>query len=91
MSIDKERGLYKCFACCAGGDVFQFIHEYRHLKTGQPKFSYPQAIQIVIHEYLPQFIANHIMIPKQSSTTTLPPSSSSTFEELQQRNKRQKE
>eukprot|EP00984_Skeletonema_dohrnii_P035651 scaffold35673_cov183-Skeletonema_dohrnii-CCMP3373.AAC.1 len=25
MSIDDNRGLYKCFACGAGGDVFNFI------------------------------------------------------------------
>ena len=28
MNIDDTKGLYKCFSCGAGGDVFNFVREY---------------------------------------------------------------
>jgi len=28
LSIDNHRGLFKCFACGVGGDIFHFIREY---------------------------------------------------------------
>lgn len=57
MSIDNSRGLYKCFVCDAGGDVFNFIREYDYLdKTkkgggGQKKMGYMQAVEYVAREF----------------------------------------
>lgn len=54
MSIDNSRGLYKCFVCDAGGDVFNFIREYDYLeksKRGQEKMKYMQAVEYVAREF----------------------------------------
>ena len=32
MSVDKARGLYHCFGCGAGGDIFQFVQETQGLQ-----------------------------------------------------------
>lgn len=57
MSIDDNRGLYKCFACGAGGDVFNFIREYDALsssvdgrKKGE-KMGYMQAVEYAAKEF----------------------------------------
>lgn len=31
LSIDSNRGIYKCFSCGAGGDAFKFVAEYSKL------------------------------------------------------------
>ena len=54
MSIDNSRGLYKCFVCDVGGDVFNFIREYDYLdkaKKGQEKMGYMQAVEYVAREF----------------------------------------
>ncbi len=54
MSIDDSRGLYKCFACGAGGDVFNFIREFDYLnkvKDGKEKMGYTQAVEFVAQEF----------------------------------------
>lgn len=54
MSIDDSRGLYKCFACGAGGDVFNFIREFDYLnkvKDGKEKMGYMQAVEFVAREF----------------------------------------
>lgn len=53
LNIDNSRGIYKCFSCGAGGDVFNFIREYDFVSNngkGQ-KMSYPAAIERVATEY----------------------------------------
>ena len=65
LSIDNNRGLYKCFACGAGGDVFNFIREYRHLEENnggsqKSKMSFVQAVNVVIREFLPQHLSNNM-------------------------------
>lgn len=53
LNIDNSRGIYKCFSCGAGGDVFNFIREYDFISNngkGQ-KMSYPAAIERVATEY----------------------------------------
>jgi DNA primase len=35
MSVDKARGLYHCFGCGAGGDVFQFVQETQGLQFNE--------------------------------------------------------
>jgi len=54
MSIDDNRGLYKCFACGAGGDVFNFIREYDYLasrRRGEDKMGYMQAVEYAAREF----------------------------------------
>lgn len=38
MSVSPERGMYHCFACKAGGDVFKFVMDIEHI-------SYPEAVE----------------------------------------------
>jgi hypothetical protein len=49
LNIDGPRRLYKCFACGAGGDVFNFVREYGKLK-GQ-EMSFYQAVRHVSTEF----------------------------------------
>ena len=35
MSVDRARGLYHCFGCGKGGDVFQFVEETRGVDFGE--------------------------------------------------------
>jgi DNA primase len=50
LNIDGSRRLYKCFACGAGGDVFNFVREYSKVKTGQ-EISFYQAVRRVNKEF----------------------------------------
>ena len=50
LSVDGERGIYKCFACGAGGDVFSFVREYEGLKRDEP-MSFYQAVRHVAQEF----------------------------------------
>jgi DNA primase catalytic core len=50
LSIDGGRQIFKCFACGAGGDVFQFVrlyHQRQHAKGADDSMSYGQAIRHV--------------------------------------------
>ena len=38
MSVNRERQIYKCFSCGAGGNVFTFIRDYENI-------SFMQAVQ----------------------------------------------
>ena len=38
MSVNRERQIYKCFSCGAGGNVFSFIRDYENI-------SFMQAVQ----------------------------------------------
>ena len=35
MSVDRARGLYHCFGCGKGGDVFEFVKETRGVEFGE--------------------------------------------------------
>jgi DNA primase len=35
MSVDRARGLYHCFGCGKGGDVFKFVEETRGVEFGE--------------------------------------------------------
>ena len=37
MSVSPERGIYKCFVCGEGGNVFNFVMNYEHI-------SFPEAV-----------------------------------------------
>jgi hypothetical protein len=49
LNIDGNRRLYKCFACGAGGDVFNFVREFGKLK-GQ-EMSFYEAVRHVSSEF----------------------------------------
>ena len=51
MHIDDERGLYKCFSCGAGGDVFNFIRKYKLVEEGGEKMGFIDAVKFVAEEY----------------------------------------
>lgn len=45
MSIDGVKGIYKCFSCGAGGNVFTFVREYAKLQGEE--ISFIQAVHLV--------------------------------------------
>lgn len=49
LSVDAGRGIYKCFGCGAGGDVFSFVREYAKLKGED--MTYYQSIRRVHDEW----------------------------------------
>lgn len=60
LQIDKAKGIYKCFSCGAGGDVFNFVREYDHIQNGGEKMSYPAAIVKVATEFVGGSIADEV-------------------------------
>ena len=46
FSINPAKGVYKCFACGAGGDAIKFLMEYR-----DSKLTYPEALHYLAHKY----------------------------------------
>ena len=54
MSVNSTLGIYKCFACNAGGDVFKFIMEHE-------KIDFRSAIEWVAH-------ATGFALPKLSNS-----------------------
>ena len=46
FSINPEKGVYKCFACGAGGDAIKFLMEYR-----DSKLTYPEALHYIAKKY----------------------------------------
>ena len=44
MSVSPSKGIFKCFSCQQGGNVFQFIMEHEGL-------SYPLAIKFLADKY----------------------------------------
>lgn len=60
MQIDKAKGIYKCFSCGAGGDVFNFVREYEHLQGNGEKMSYPAAIVKVAKEFVGGSLAEEV-------------------------------
>ena len=40
MRVTPAMGIYKCFACGAGGDVFKFVQEHEHVE-------FPEAVRLV--------------------------------------------
>jgi hypothetical protein len=53
LSIDGTRGIYKCFSCGAGGNVFNFIQEYGKLEGEE--ISFMQAVKLVNEKYAQGF------------------------------------
>ena len=58
LTIDKNKGLYKCFSCGAGGDIFNFEREYDYLskntKNQADKMSFPTAVIKIANEFCSQ-------------------------------------
>jgi DNA primase len=44
FSIDAEKGLYYCFGCHQGGDVFKFVMQLENL-------NFPEAVERLAHRY----------------------------------------
>ena len=51
LQIDSSKGIYKCFSCGAGGDVFGFVREYELLQNGGQKMSFPAAVRKVARDF----------------------------------------
>jgi hypothetical protein len=45
MSIDRRRGIFKCFSCGAGGNVFNFVREYS--KVQGEELSFYQTVRLL--------------------------------------------
>ena len=52
LSIDGTRGLVKCFACGAGGDVFWFVRQMENDRNNQQTMSFYDAVRHVQQEFL---------------------------------------
>lgn len=46
FSVNPNKGVYKCFACGAGGDAIQFLMDYPGTK-----FTYGEALHYLAHKY----------------------------------------
>ena len=46
FSVNPNKGVYKCFACGAGGDAIKFLMEYK-----DTKLSYGDALHYLAHKY----------------------------------------
>lgn len=46
FSVNPAKGVYKCFACGAGGDAIKFLMEYR-----DSKLTYPEALHYLAKKY----------------------------------------
>lgn len=51
MSIDGNRGIFKCFSCGAGGNVFTFVREYSKLLGESEELSFYQTVKLVNDKY----------------------------------------
>jgi len=90
MSIDDSRGLYKCFACGAGGDIYNFIREYDYLETkqrsGKEKMGYMAAVEYAAREFGNTDMSNYNFIGK--GNVNYEGMSNETKEKIYQRNKK---
>ena len=50
LSIDGQRGLYKCFSCGAGGDVFGFVRAIHKVQSGDDP-SFIESVKFVQTEF----------------------------------------
>ena len=57
LQIDGDRGIYKCFACGAGGNVYSFVREYHDqvLNTPEEDMNFVKAVQFVRNNFAPGF------------------------------------
>ena len=53
MSVSPSKGIFKCFSCGEGGNIFQFIMQHEGL-------SYPLAIKFLANKYNIQIDAGQI-------------------------------
>lgn len=56
LSIDGTRGIYKCFSCGAGGNVYNFVREYSKLEGEE--MSFYRAVKLVNDRYANGFSLN---------------------------------
>ena len=92
MSIDDSRGLYKCFACGAGGDIYNFIREYDYLegnkqRSGKEKMGYMAAVEYAAREFGNTDINNYNFSGRRKDAN-YEGMSNETKEKIYQRNKK---
>ena len=92
LNIDNSRGIYKCFSCGAGGDVFNFVREYDFISSNGKgeKMSYPAAIKKVASEFCGGAIAQKVDAISSSSASArkLSPEKKEKMEELRKKKER---
>lgn len=92
LNIDNSRGIYKCFSCGAGGDVFNFVREYDFISSNGKgeKMSYPAAIKKVASEFCGGAIAQNVDAISSSSASVrkLSPEKKEKMEELRKKKER---
>ena len=44
FTVNEEKGIFHCFGCGVGGNVFSFLMQYEHL-------SFPEAVEKVAKRY----------------------------------------
>ena len=91
LSISSEHRMYKCFSCGAGGDVFNFVREYRALQDGgaSEKMSFIDAVDLVAKDYTD----GSVIVSESSSLESnnrLSPKQKEQMEALQKKKERLK-
>lgn len=51
FNVNREKGLYYCFGCGAGGNVFTFLTQYEHISFGEALRQLAQQAGIQLPEY----------------------------------------
>ena len=92
LNIDNSKGIYKCFSCGAGGDVFNFVREYDFISNNQKgaKMNYPAAIQKVAKEFCGGSLAQKIesTLSFGNYNRTMSPEKRQKFEERRKEKER---
>ena len=71
LNIDNNKGLYKCFSCGAGGDIFNFVREYDYLSKGKTKkMSFPEAVIKVANEFCSKKVQEQVARLFQSNRSS---------------------
>ncbi|KAL7571502.1 hypothetical protein ACA910_020922 [Epithemia clementina (nom. ined.)] len=66
LNVDASRGLFKCFACGAGGDVFHFVRQM-HLLDNEKEMTFGDAVRLVHQEFVEQKHGNYMINSNNSS------------------------
>jgi DNA primase len=51
FNVNREKGLYYCFGCGAGGNVFTFLTQYEHISFGEALRQLAQQAGIQLSDY----------------------------------------
>lgn len=50
FSVDAEKGMFYCFGCRVGGDVFSYVQKYENISFAEAVESLAQRVQIALPE-----------------------------------------